>query len=218
MNILVFSAHADDETLGAGGYLLKAAQERHTIGWFNFTNKTVEYGYDIDEVSMRNLEINMVRESYEFDFFFDFGLQPAKLDIYPRAFLVEKVSEQIEHFRPNIVLVPFAYDAHSDHQIASDVVISCTKSFRVSSINEILIMEIISETDYGKRCFCPNYFVDITGFIDKKIEIMKIYKSEIKSAPFPRSEDKIRALASFRGAAINSFYAEAFKVFKIIQR
>ncbi|HEC1804530.1 TPA: PIG-L family deacetylase, partial [Campylobacter lari] len=58
----------------------------------------------------------------------------------------------------------------------------------------------------------------ITNFIDKKCEIMKIYKSEIKSIPFPRSIENIKALALYRGSTYggkkNKIYAESFMLLK----
>ena len=43
--ILVVSPHADDETLGAGGYLLKHRDLKDEIYWLNVTNARTEYGY-----------------------------------------------------------------------------------------------------------------------------------------------------------------------------
>ena len=48
--------------------------------------------------------------------------------------------------------------------------------------------------------FRPNVFVDITSFIDKKVNIMGMYESEIGEKPFPRSEENIRSLSIFRGS------------------
>lgn len=53
-------------------------------------------------------------------------------------------------------------------------------------------------------------------FIERKIEIMNIYKNEIGSHPFPRSERNIRALATFRGATAGCEYAESFMILKEI--
>jgi len=41
---------------------------------------------------------------------------------------------------------------------------------------------------------------------------MKIYKSEFKKHPFPRSPESIRSLASIRGSESGYKYAEAFKL------
>jgi len=216
MNIMVFSPHPDDETLGAGGYLLKKKDEGNSIGWFNFTNVDIKYGFDEDRVDKRNTEIKNVKEKYGFDYFFNFNLQPSKLDTYGYHFLIVEVSKQIKFFRPDVVLIPFRYDSHSDHKVVYDTVLSCTKTFRYPFIKMVLAMEIISETNYSTYSFNPNYYVDISNYIEKKLEIMNIYKSEMENSPFPRSDEKIRSLASYRGSSINTFYAEAFEVAKII--
>lgn len=81
-------------------------------------------------------------------------------------------------------------------------------------------METLSETEFApstkEDSFIPNMFVDVTDFIDSKIEIMNIYKNEIEPHPFPRSERIIRALATFRGATGGCEYAESFMILKEI--
>ena len=37
MNILVVSPHPDDETLGAGGTILRLMQEGNAVSWLNIT-------------------------------------------------------------------------------------------------------------------------------------------------------------------------------------
>lgn len=79
-------------------------------------------------------------------------------------------------------------------------------------------MEILSETDFGRpeMPFYPNYFVDISNYIEKKIEALKIYDTEMGRHPFPRSEENIKALAVLRGAMAGVPYAEAFRLIKKI--
>jgi hypothetical protein len=52
--------------------------------------------------------------------------------------------------------------------------------------------------------------VDITPYLEKKIEIMSLYETETHPDPMPRGPSAIRALARFRGATVNVEYAEAF--------
>ncbi len=66
--------------------------------------------------------------------------------------------------------------------------------------------------------FIPNVFVDISEFFEKKIEIMKVFESEIAPHPFPRSERNLRALATLRGAISGCEYAESFMLLKDIQK
>jgi len=56
----------------------------------------------------------------------------------------------------------------------------------------------------------PTIFNDVTPFLEKKLEIMSLYDSEIQPFPLPRALDSIRALARFRGATIGVEFAEAF--------
>lgn len=77
-------------------------------------------------------------------------------------------------------------------------------------------MEILSETDQSQResGFAPNVFIDISQYIDKKLDIIKIYKSEIDVAPFPRNENAIKGLAAYRGATAYQEYSESFYLIK----
>ena len=74
--------------------------------------------------------------------------------------------------------------------------------------------EVLSETDFNfveNRVFKPNVFIDISSFLEKKIEIMKIYESELGEHPFPRSEKNIRSLAILRGSQSGYKASEAFE-------
>ena len=82
-------------------------------------------------------------------------------------------------------------------------------------------METISETDFSapfiQNQFIPNYFVDISSFLKKKIEIMNIYESEIGLHPFPRCVDNIVSLSKLRGSQAGVSNAEAFMCLKYIR-
>jgi hypothetical protein len=65
--------------------------------------------------------------------------------------------------------------------------------------------------------FLPSVFIDITPYIDRKIEIMKLFASEQQPYPQPRSAESIRALARHRGGAIGREYAEAFVLLREVQ-
>ena len=83
------------------------------------------------------------------------------------------------------------------------------------------MMEALSETEFApsviEDSFYPNVFVDISKYIDKKIQIMEIYKNEMGNHPFPRSERNIRSLGTLRGATSGCEYAEGFMLIKEIK-
>ena len=109
---------------------------------------------------------------------------------------------------------------HSDHKITFDTVISLAKTFRCPFIKRFLAYEVVSETEFSppfqNSVFIPNSFSDISEYLERKISIRRMYKGEMKEHPFPRSENNLRALATFRGAAAGVKYTEAFMVLKEI--
>jgi LmbE family N-acetylglucosaminyl deacetylase len=136
--------------------------------------------------------------------------------------LVPKISEIFTKVEPEIVYTMNRSDAHSDHRIIFDAIAACTKSFRHPYLKRLLMYECISETEFApslpERVFQPNYFVDISDYLLSKLDIMKVYESEIGIHPFPRSLKNIESLATFRGASVGVEYAEAFQLVKFIDK
>ena len=62
--------------------------------------------------------------------------------------------------------------------------------------------------------FIPNVFVDISSQLESKLEVMKMYSTQISDFPDARSLDAIKALAQFRGAVMNVKAAEAFMLIR----
>jgi LmbE family N-acetylglucosaminyl deacetylase len=219
--ILVISPHPDDETLGCGGTLLRYKKMGSRIFWMNIADRREEYEFSKQEVIQGEKETETVRSMYDFDKFINLSLRPMFLDTYPLNEIISEVSGVINSVKPDTVILPFSGDTHSDHRVVFQAAYPCTKVFRYPFIKRILMMEIISETDFAPpvsgSCFIPNYFVDISEFIDKKLEIMKKYKGEMGAHPFPRSGKNIRALAVQRGAQSGCKYAEGFMLLKAVE-
>ena len=219
-NVLVVAVHPDDETLGCGGTLLKHKAQGDKLHWLIATDIKTSDGFNAELVQKRESEIEQANKLYGFDSVQRLGLSTMNVDKYSISDLINKLSTVINEIKPNIIYLPFCCDVHSDHRIIFDSAYSCTKSFRCPFIQKIYMIETLSETEFApslkETSFIPNVFVDISQFIDQKIEIMNIYESEIDEHPFPRSEKNLRALATFRGATANCEYAESFMLLKEI--
>ena len=218
--ILVIAVHPDDETLGCGGTLLKHKANGDEIHWLIATDIKESEGYGISTIKKRNKEITKIEDLYGFTSVNKLGLSTTKVDTYSMSVLVSKISSVIDRIKPDIIYLPFKGDVHSDHKYIFDAAYSCTKIFRHPFIKKLYMMETLSETEFSlstkEDSFVPNVFVDISEFMDKKIELMNIYESEIGKHPFPRSERNMRALATYRGAASGCDYAESFMLLKEI--
>jgi LmbE family N-acetylglucosaminyl deacetylase len=219
--IIVISAHPDDETLGVGGTLLKHKNKGDEIYWLIVTNIFENQGFTKERVASRQLEIDRVAELFRFKRVFKLNIPTMSISSETIISLIPRISQVFQEIQPEIIYTLNRSDAHSDHRYLSEAVMACTKSFRYPYIKKVLMYECISETEfapsYPEKVFIPNYYVDISDFIDMKIAIMKVFESELAPAPFPRSEENIRALARFRGSTVGCHFAEAFQVVKIIE-
>lgn len=217
--IAVISAHPDDEVLGAGGTLIKHRENGDKIIWIIATEINERIGFSSERVERRRLEIEEVSNKLKADTYL-LGFDTMSLTGLDLPRIINKVSKIFQDEKPEIIYCLNRSDAHSDHRILFDAVMSCTKSFRYPFIRKVLLYECISETEFApqlhENLFIPNYFVNISSHLEEKLELMQIYSSEVEEPPFPRSLENIEALARFRGSTINQNYAEAFQVVKII--
>lgn len=214
MKVLVISVHPDDETLGCGGTLLKHSSLGDELYWMIITKPDESLGYTKKFIENRKKEIERVAECYNFVYVHKLNFPATKLHSVEFNELLTDISEVINHIRPDIVYMNNRSDIHTDHQVAAKAIISATKSFRYPFIKKIMMYECISETEimppFPENMFIPNVFSDITDFLEEKLEIMKIYSSELQPVPSPRELENIKALARYRGASCGVFYAEAF--------
>ena len=219
--VLMIAVHPDDETLGCGGTLLKHKANGDKIHWVIATDIKESDGFTKESVERRDDEIKEVEKRYDFNSVHRLGLSTMRVDEYSMSELIGKISKVINEVQPNVIYLPFKGDVHSDHRHIFDAAYSCTKSFRYPFINTIYMVETLSETEFApstkEDSFIPNVFVDISKFMDKKLEIMKVFESEMGEHPFPRSERNLLALATLRGATAGCEYAESFMLLKEIR-
>ena len=222
MRTLVIAPHPDDETIGVGATILKRLKKGDKVAWLLITSMNENY-YEKKEIFEKEKQIKNVAKAYKFTKIYRLDLPTSQLDTISLKKIIDKLSDVINNFKPNEVFLPHPYDAHSDHKIVFEATSACTKSFRYPFVKKILSYETLSETGYGLKSkkkaieFAPNYYVDITTMIKRKIKISKLYKTEFKKHPFPRSLESIISNALIRGAESNKKYAEAFELLRIIE-
>lgn len=215
--ILVLAPHPDDETLGAGGLLLRAARAGRPVHWLIATKMRAEDGWPADKMARREAEIDAVAKAYGFAGVHILPNPAARLDTLPKGDLVAAIGAVVREVQPEVILLPHRGDAHSDHAEVHDAGAACSKWFRYPSVRWTLVYETLSETDAaiqdGER-FTPDVFVDISDDLDEKLRITALFGDEIQEFPFPRSMTAIKALAQVRGAACGVAAAEAFMLLR----
>jgi LmbE family N-acetylglucosaminyl deacetylase len=217
VNILVVAPHPDDEVLGVGGTLLRYKSEGHSLAWLIVTKVPDEFGWSEERTRKREVELSEVERFFCFDRVYKLDFPSTQLDTVPVGSLVKGMSDVISEFSPDEIYIPHLGDVHTDHQIVHKAIMSCTKAFRYPCVKRVLVYETLSETDFGLELgaqFVPNVFVDISEFLEKKLQAMEIYASEMGAFPFPRSVLSIRSLAHYRGSSSGFAAAEAFQLLR----
>lgn len=215
--VLVVAPHPDDETLGCGGTLLRMQDSGAQLGWLIVTRISEEHGFTPQRVQSRDAEIDKVKQLVGFSEVFHLSLPTRQLDMLPMADLIEQFAAVFTEFKPEHVFLPHRSDVHSDHRVVFDAGAACAKWFRYPTVRRLLSYETISETDFcldTRAVFQPNCYVDISAYLERKLEIVAAYQSEIGEFPFPRSIVALRALAAVRGAAAGFVAAEAFQLLR----
>lgn len=216
--VLFVAVHADDETLGCGGTILKHKAQGDEIHWLLLTGPTENHPHNFSPsfIKSRENQVSQICDAYGFDTLEYLGLPTQLLHTIELRELIQKINAVIVKIQPNIIYMMNNTDVHSDHRVAFDAVYACTKSFRKPFIEQILMIEALSETEFAlatqATSFVPNVYVDITPYIDKKLQIMQMYSYEIMPEPYPRSLSAIKALARIRGSRAGVMYAEAFQL------
>lgn len=218
MNILVLAPHADDEVLGMGGSIARFVNEGKRVIVAILTGHGEEKhplwapeSWDIvraeAKVACSHLGVSdlLFRE-----------LPAACLDNTPAWRINQVVSNVLKEVQPDEVYVPFSHDLHQDHQaIAYAAIVACRPYLDIGrKVKRVLAYETLSETHlappYLAPAFQPNVFVDISDFIDKKLDAMRAYASQLQADHLPRSIAGLQALARFRGTHNGVEAAEAF--------
>jgi len=221
LRILAISAHPDDETLGCGGTLLNHKKKGDELHWLIVT-KAFQPKWSEATVLAKEQEVNIVAESYGFESVHNLRMPPASLDRVPKLDIIQGACDTLDRVRPAIIYVVHDGDVHTDHHDVFVALFSSVKSFYMNKwgVKRILSYETLSSTEAAPpqhyRSFNPNVYVNISPFLEKKIEIMNLYSSEIHSDLMPRGPSAIKALARYRGATIAVEYAEAFMLIREI--
>jgi len=221
MKVLIISVHADDETLGCAGTILRHRAAGDEIYWVLVTQ-----GYEPrcspELLVTKAKEVDNVAAALGVKQLFRLGFRATMLDHTPQNDLIDGLRKVIDEVRPQVVYQVHGGDIHTDHFAVFTASMCVLKPFYMHKfgVQQVLCYETLSSTEAAPalmhRHFIPNVYHDISPYIDRKVEIMTMYASELHADPLPRGGSAIRALARYRGATIATDYAEAFMLIRAV--
>jgi LmbE family N-acetylglucosaminyl deacetylase len=108
-----------------------------------------------------------------------------------------------------------------DHRALFDSVAVATRPIPAQTVRRVLTYAPTSSTEWtpaGVNWFVPNWFVDVTRTLDRKLAAWAHYETESREYPHPRNERALRAHAEFFGASVGCEYAEPFVLVRNLTR
>jgi LmbE family N-acetylglucosaminyl deacetylase len=216
--MLVIAPHPDDGILGPGGSMARFTKAGGKVTVLTIAaHMPPMYSEDVFRMSVEETRRAYALIGIEDLVFFD---KPAlSLAQIPHHELNQSILEVVMRVQPDILLIPYL-DRHIDHRVVFESAMVAARPVLEKNINVLAAYETISSTHWNapkiEPNFTPNWFVDITQFIDMKINMIECCESQIGKIPHPRSPEALRALAMFRGNMAGVPYAEAFNVIRMI--
>lgn len=222
MNILVVVAHPDDEVLGCGGSINKWKKLGHSVHLLIMAegSKSRDNGSNEEVVFLRKCA-KKAAKILGADSLKLLGFPDNQMDTVNRLQVIKAIELEIENLKPHTVVTHHSGDVNIDHQIIHESVITACRPQPEFCVERILTFEVPSSTEWqtiaSKFPFQPNYFEDISFFLDVKIDALNVYHSEMRKWPHARSIQNIEFQARWRGSSVGCEAAEAFMLLREIK-
>jgi len=213
MNILALSPHADDIEIAMGGTIAKFASEGHNVTIITAILPKENVDGNIDDI-MNN---NRRKEQEKAAKILGANLEILNLDPYDFSFnrkYIKLFDQKIKSYSPDIIFSCWEHDTHQDHKNLANILLAATRKNNIS----INMYEAMMPGGLNTYAFNPQYFINISKYIDVKIKALKAYKSVFgKKENSSKYFESIVGRAKFRGEVIGVDYAETFVVVKRIE-
>lgn len=218
MKVLAIGCHPDDIEVSCAGTLLRYIEQGDNVTVCHVANG------NLGHVVIRPDELRRIRIKEAQDAGNIGGFKVVTCDV--GDVLVDSSSKQqrdmvvdvIRQVEPDVIITHSPDDYMPDHVAVSKLVFDAsfaasvphykTESDKPAKITPLYYMDTLAGLG-----FSPTEYVDITGTVDKKLEMLECHVSQMK---WMREHDNIdfsefvRSCARFRGLQSGAMYAEAF--------
>jgi bacillithiol biosynthesis deacetylase BshB1 len=213
-SFLVVGPHPDDQELGMGGTIALLAQQGHTVHLLDVTNG--------EPTPLGSPELRAKESAAAAKIL---GVERSLLGLTNRQVVHDLKSRHlmaaaIRKHKPNVIFLPYPIDAHPDH-------VAVTKIGEDARFDAKLTKtDIPGEPFYPKRIiyyFCthlrlnynPTFCIDISSTIDKKMQAMEAYHSQLvqNASGVP---EMVRTGNAYFGGRIGTKFAEPFFTHEVL--
>lgn len=209
--ILALSPHPDDEVIGCGGLLLAHAG-RAEIRILNIYNGDGggalsdgpwrdDAGYKDRLVAARAAELDGAAKALGASSVMRLGVSDCTGE--PGETEIARLREVLREYAPDLVVLPWLLDNHDHHRRANVLLAEAAQDLEFMVIGyEIWAM------------LTPNAYLDISDLLEKKLEILSLYESQLRTVDYiayARGLAQVRAfhcpVRSDRSGAVEAYVA-----------
>lgn len=210
MKILAIGAHLDDIEIACGGTLAKAIDNGHDVkvlimsksGYTNKEGRVQRTNERAVEEGTKALQILGISNIEILDF-------PTK-DIHFESNVINEIDVRMSEYNPDIVFTHHPFDTHQAHVGVSNASIAAARRK-----NTVFLYEPITPSGRSYVAFRPQLYVDIENTIDKKIDALRVHKSEYNKFKGEDWIEGVRCRCGFRGYEIGKKFAEAYEILRL---
>jgi len=215
--VLAVGAHPDDEVLGLGGTLARHVAEGDEVHALilceGLSLRYPEAKEDFIAAEGREAARVLGLSSWTLH-----GFPDQRLDRQSLVEIAAPIERKIRELRPSIVYTHWRGDINRDHALVHEATLVAARC-KERSIESLYAYETPSETEWGiPYDFSPNLFVEVSPYLDTKLEAMKCYKSQSPPANHPRSLEHLRHRARYWGECMLMQAAEPFVLLRGYRR
>lgn len=217
VDLLAIAAHRDDVELTCAGTMLRAGDQGYRTAILDLTaGETGTRG----NADLRAAEAARAAELLGVAERRNAGLPDAHLENTDAARRV--VVEQIRHFAPRVVILPFPVGRHPDHRVASELgrdacfLAGLAKYGAAGAPHRP--HKILYALSYREDPIKPTFVVDISAQFERKLAAIRCYASQFDGAKaageiFPTGQDLyslVETQNAHYGSLIRARYGEPF--------
>ncbi|QOJ78880.1 PIG-L family deacetylase [Infirmifilum lucidum] len=213
--VLCVQPHPDDCDLGAGGTLADLAGRGVEVVYLTMTDGS----RGTTDPAMEQERLAEIRRREQEEAGRVIGVSRILWLGYPDTLLPytpevrERVLRVIREEKPDVVFAPdpwLMYEAHPDHRVTGLVASEAVMFSPLPLIAREVHPHVVAVVAYYYTAR-PNYFHDVSGTFNRKLEALSRHKSQFESV-WPIVVEQLKVLAAAYGAVKGVEFAEAFRV------
>ena len=168
--LMILAPHQDDEIIGCGGLILHSVQAgKEVLPIYLSDGRNNVPGYDMDEVpELRRQEAVRVWDTIG-------GIKPVFWNIPNKQFsssreTAKRIYDALNEYKPDCVFIPFFLEDPDSHRKTNHMLLMAREFGPLPDI-EIWAYQV-------STMICPNVGVEISDVVEKKHELMQMWKSQ----------------------------------------